>query len=579
MHKMENIKHPKVIILILTVISIPLLSLPFLVEHCGFLILFSLVPLFFIEQTCRDKKLKLCWLYAFAYFFLWNVVTTYWIYNASVAGAIAAVIANSLQMTLVFWLFTLFRKQLARWKKMKDLSFLPYLFFIVAWLAWEHYYFNAEISWPWLVLGNAFAGSIQCIQWYEYTGVLGGSFWILLSNVLLYRIISKEISRRGLDEGKYIKRTRIASYVLYAVILIAPFIVSKVMYDHYTEVENPREFIVLQPNIEPYSDKFKRMTRESQDSILINLANESVTPNTSFAVAPETFTWYIDEGAVHNSKTVRSIDNFVESHPKVNFIFGAITIKMYPWGLYPDSSKDHQPTITSKAARGFWYDTFNASMIIDSTGNYDIFHKSKLVVLTEFVPFPKLLAPINKLAISLGGTSGSYGTQPEISIFTASDGTKIGTAICYESVYGDYYTDYIRKGAQVMTVITNDGWWDNTPGYHQHLRYSSLRAIETRRSIARSANTGVSALINQRGDRLQESPWWEKCALRGDLNLNSKITFFVRHGDYIGRISVFLFCLFALLYISIFFLREKDPAKKDKPAKKSKKKNAKSNKK
>lgn len=567
---MDNIKRPHLIILLLILISVPLLSLPFLVEHLGFLILFSFVPLFFIDEICVTKKLRISWLYVFIYFLLWNVVDTYWIYNATMAGAIAAILANSLQMSVVFWLFSLFRKKLSKWEKGNSLTFLPYLFFIVAWTGWEYYYFNAEISWPWLVLGNAFAGSVQCIQWYEYTGVLGGTLWILTTNILLYRIISNELHRDKSVEGKYAVRTRISSYIGYAVILAAPFIVSKVMYDNYTEKENPREFVVLQPNIEPYSDKFKNMSRTEQDQILLDLAEDAVTENTVFAVAPETFTWYIDEERVHNSVTVRSIDNFVERHPKVNFVFGAITIKMYPWDVYPGSSKGHRPTLTSKEGRGFWYDTFNASMIIDSTGNYDVFHKSKLVVLTEFVPFPKLMAPINKLAISLGGTTGSYGTQPEITIFTASDSTRIGTAICYESVYGGYYTDYVKKGAQVMTVITNDGWWDNTPGYHQHLRYSSLRAIETRRSIARSANTGISAFINQRGDRLQESSWWEKATLRGDLNLNDELTFYVKNGDYIGRISVFVFCLLTLLYISICLLSIKKPAAA--PAKKSSKK-------
>ena len=209
------------------------------------------------------------------------------------------------------------------------------------------------------------------------------------------------------------------------------------------------------------------------------------------------------------------------------------------------------PTHTAKKGRGYWYDTFNASVFMDSTGKCEFFHKSKLVVLTEFIPYPKLLAPINKLAIELGGATGSYGTQPEITIFTGSDGTKVGTAICYESVYGDYYRDYVLKGAHAMTIITNDGWWSNTPGYMQHLRYASLRAIETRRSIARSANTGISAFINQKGERVAELEWWQENCMSGTLNLNDELTFFVKHGDYIGRISTFMFTLLALLYFTI----------------------------
>ena len=132
----------------------------------------------------------------------------------------------------------------------------------------------------------------------------------------------------------------------------------------------------------------------------------------------------------------------------------------------------------------------------------------------------------------------------------------MGTAICYESVYGDYYRDYVLKGAHAMTINTNDGWWSNTPGYMQHLRYASLRAIETRRSIARSANTGISAFINQKGERVAELEWWQENCMSGTLNLNDELTFFVKHGDYIGRLATFMFTLLALMYFTLFVTKK-----------------------
>ena len=101
-----------------------------------------------------------------------------------------------------------------------------------------------------------------------------------------------------------------------------------------------------------------------------------------------------------------------------------------------------------------------------------------------------------------------------------------------------------------MGIITNDGWWKNTAGHKQHLSYASLRAIETRRSIARSANTGISAFINQKGDIESQTKWWEEAYLNKELNLNNKITIFVKYGDLVGRVSGFLFFLFMLLGIS-----------------------------
>ena len=100
-----------------------------------------------------------------------------------------------------------------------------------------------------------------------------------------------------------------------------------------------------------------------------------------------------------------------------------------------------------------------------------------------------------------------------------------------------------------MSIITNDGWWLDSPGYRQHLWFDQLRAIETRRSIARCGNTGVSALINQRGDISASTEWWTRSVLKGKLNLNEKITTFVKYGDFIGRIAYASMLIFIALAI------------------------------
>ncbi|MFW5773350.1 MAG: apolipoprotein N-acyltransferase [Tangfeifania sp.] len=133
------------------------------------------------------------------------------------------------------------------------------------------------------------------------------------------------------------------------------------------------------------------------------------------------------------------------------------------------------------------------------------------------------------------------------------DESKAAPVICYESVFGEYLTDYVKKGAEFIVIITNDGWWRNTPGYKQHLSFARLRAIETRRSIARSANTGISAFINQRGDLVQTTQWWSETAIKDSVKLNDKITFYVRYGDYIARVSVFV----SVLLILYLFVRKK----------------------
>ena len=109
-----------------------------------------------------------------------------------------------------------------------------------------------------------------------------------------------------------------------------------------------------------------------------------------------------------------------------------------------------------------------------------------------------------------------------------------------------------------MTIITNDAWWGDTPGYRQHLSYASLRAIETRRAIARCANTGISAIISPSGKILQPTPWWEPAEIKSQIPLRSDMTFFVRHGDIIGRICTFVFELLLLALIVRFVTRRKE---------------------
>ena len=128
--------------------------------------------------------------------------------------------------------------------------------------------------------------------------------------------------------------------------------------------------------------------------------------------------------------------------------------------------------------------------------------------------------------------------------------------ICYESIYGAYVSQYVRNGAQFLCVITNDGWWGDTPGYRQHFSYARLRAVENRRSIARSANTGISGFIDPRGDVMQSLGWDKRGALHADIPLNDRTTFYTRHGDYICSLAIYTLGL-CLLYFMAYRIRRR----------------------
>lgn len=513
------------------------MSVPFLIPHLGFVALFAFVPLLWMDYMADVLGEKKVWRWHYSAFVLWNALTTFWVCNATVAGGIFAALANALQMSLIFGLFRASKKVFK--------GTLPYIFLAAAWIAWERWYLvSAQISWPWLVLGNSFARSVSLAQWYEYTGFLGGSVWIWACNITLWWIL-----RAFLTGGwrKWNIRMRTASVCLYVILLAGPAAWSLCRYYTYEEKSDPLEVAILQPNIDPYH-KFQALDQASQNAILLGVASEALStmddPSSPILVlAPETFTNDVILNDVSEGHTFRRFVSFLQDYPGANMIFGA-------------SSREYflSPTSPSWTARhigdSLWVESHNSAVITDRTGRSGVFNKSKLVVGVEMTPYPRLFTKIDDL---LGGVMGRDVGQKEISNLDfhpdpddPSVSVPVGCAVCYESVYGEYCTGYVRKGAKVLAVITNDAWWGDTPGYRQHCSYSSLRAIETRRDVARCANTGVSAIINQRGDIVRKTPWWETAYIRSEVNLNSGETFFVRNGDIAGRLSTLVFLLLLL---------------------------------
>jgi apolipoprotein N-acyltransferase len=245
-------------------------------------------------------------------------------------------------------------------------------------------------------------------------------------------------------------------------------------------------------------------------------------------------------GKFNEVPDLKMVRDFEKDFPKLKYIVGIMDYQLYTPG------ENLTPT-AQELGNGNYYDSYNSAIQIDSTDSIQIYHKSKLVVGIEKMPYPGLLKILKPLTLRLGGTFRSHNIQKERSVMVApNDSIKVGTVICWESVFGQFVTEYVKKGAGYIFVITNDGWWANTPGHRQHNSLSSLRAIETRRSIARSANTGISSFIDQRGDMLQKLTWWKRGGLVQDLNYNTKLTFYVKHGDFIARTAFYISILLVI---------------------------------
>jgi apolipoprotein N-acyltransferase len=489
------------------------------------LIFVAFVPLLVVENTIRISNLKKKgWkLFGLAYltFLLWNGLTTWWLWNSTVFGMLFAVLVNSLFMAFVFLTYHFVAK---KFPKKIHLIYLP-----AVWLAFEQLHLDWVFSWPWLNLGNVFSEYYTLIQWYEYTGIFGGSLWAWVVNITLYLAVERYLEKKNIK--------KLIPGAMRAVVLIGlPVILSLYIYQKEEPAGKTARVIVLQPNIDPYTEKYGRSNYESLKDLLA-IASQHKLGETDFLIAPETTLaklTSVDYLKVTQERII--INTLINQYPNLNFLTGADLFKLY-------TQKQKPSPYANKTSRGDWVELYNAALFYNKkTTEIPYYIKSKLVVGVETFPFKNLLEPIlGNIMIDLGGTVSVRAVQDERTVFSSVNGDlKVGPIICYESVYGEFVTDYINNGANFLAIITNDGWWGNTQGHKQHLSYARLRAIETRKYIARSANTGISAIINSKGTIVKQLGYEKKGSIAHNISVNDKVTFYVKHGDYIARLGTLL---------------------------------------
>jgi apolipoprotein N-acyltransferase len=506
----------------------------------GLVLLIAFVPFFLIENFLFENPKRFSpdafFIYILPGFVIFSIISLGWMRIASITGAICVIMGLSFLMSFTTWLAHIVRLRAG--------NLAGIITLIAFWLSYEYISLNINIISPWLNLGNGLSKDILFIQWYEYTGTGGGSLWILTSNLLLTIILVNSLTR---------KRRIVKYIVIWLMIIIIPSAISFCRY--YTIKQNtmePSEVVIIQPNTDPYTEKFT-IPFVDQLKKVITQANSGITEKTRWVITPETT---IDDPAnlddLANDKYIKMFKEMISHYPDINIVTGLVTYRLYP-------KMEEAPTVSARKidASGSYYDHFNSAVQINSGYFLNVYHKSKLVpgIEMQFSNGPGRF--ITRILPYLGGTKWGYGMQKERACFThSSTSMKVAPVICYESVFGKFVADYIKKGAEAIFIITNDGWWKNTIGYKQHLDFASLRAIETRRPVARAANTGVSCIIDIRGKRTIETDWWRKSVIKGNICPETRITFYVKHGDYLLQIAS---CLSLIIILVVFIIR---PVKK-----------------
>ena len=530
-----------------------------------------LVPLLFIgwvpyllmerELTRQNARKRRVFALTYLFLVLWNALTTWWVSYAEPTAGAAAVILNALLMCLPLMAFRQTKKRLGpRW---------GYLSLPVYWIAFEQLHLHWDLTWPWLTLGNGFAAAPQWVQWYEYTGFLGGSVWVWAVNLLAFGLVASLNEELGMrneelrgaapnEESR--AKTNSSFFILHSSLIIAavalPLLISFAIGAGYQEKGPTEEVVVVQPDIDPYTEKFEGgahfISNDEQLTRLLALSAQHLTPRTRLVLWPETA---LEEAAwettLEAQPKVQRIRAWLAQHPGVALLTGLTTIGSYPNEAAASATARYRDDLG-------YYDIYNsAGYFADARAPLALYRKSRLVPGVEKIP--PVLSSILK-NINLGGFVGSYGSQAERTVFAApanAPALRLAPSICYESIYGDFTAEYARNGATLLGLVTNDAWWHDSPGYRQLLRYGTLRCIETRRDLARSANTGFTGFLNQKGEITQLEPAWVPTASRAQVHLNDEVTFYARHGEFIGWGTQGL--ALALLSLAVFSRKRRPP--------------------
>lgn len=499
---------------ILLGLSFPPINLSFL-SFPAFILLFHL-----IQKTNSYKQLAY---YSYAGFVVWNLIGTYWLMMASLPAGIAAILANSVLMTIPLCLAKYF----------SDKGKSPLLIALLqtsAWVGYEYLHHNWDLSWTWLAIGNAWSNWIGVIQYISVTGFLGISFWVVFSSALFYQFM--------------LNKERLTAYLTLGCFLIFP-LWSLILFAN-NKIETPPEqaveVAIIQPNHDSY-EEYGGMSGlvEVVDS-LISLTERTITSDTDLVVWPENA---IDGAIFSNSQTaIRMADSARVWN--TNFVVGTGLFKTYD----SDTDELYRGVIQNS---GLPYNYFNATLYVDSNGAISDYEKANLVPIVERIPFVEQLAALDVFDWVDWGSIAGFGKGSTPDMIKTPTFTTPGL-ICYDSVYPSWIREFILNEASFITIITNDGWWGNTSGHLQHFAYARLRAIEFDRWIARSANNGISGIITPNGEVITKTDYWVRTGFVSHVYNRYTETFYTRFGNWLP-----ISCLILTFgFWGSFYFRKKD---------------------
>ncbi len=491
---------------VVSIVAGLLLGLSFPPINLSFLSFPAFMLMFILSEKCDSYKQTAY--YSYLGFLIWNIATTYWLLMASITAGSSAILANSVLMTIPLCLAQFFNKKFSS-------PLLIALLQASAWVGYEFLHHNWDLAWPWLAIGNAWSNQVSLIQFISVTGHLGISFWVVFTAAIAVQAL------------KY--RTRFLGISTIASLLLLPA-ASLIYFASTNPIDSDLGTVnvsVIQPNHDSYED-YGGMSGPSEvlDS-LFSLTNKIRTEEIDLVVWPENA---IDRPIYLTSITANRVADSAQTW-NTNFLLGTGIITTY--------SKDNTPPLHRELNSGTPYNIFNSTLYIDENGTKTQYDKANLVPIVERFPYVNFFNKIDLFGWVNWSYQAGYGKGTTPNMLETSQFLTPGL-VCYDSVYPSWNREFVLKGADFITIITNDGWWGNSSGHHQHFSYARLRAIEFNRWIVRSANNGTSGIIRPDGTIEQKTEYWVRTGFNSIIPKRNSQTIYTRFGDWLSYLSLIL---------------------------------------
>ena len=515
---------PRTYRLILASLTGLMLGLAFPPVPTGVTATLAFVPFFILFESI--DRYATGFRYSYLVFFIFNLVTLYWAGGFAFCKDIYQMIAGTLLLLahpfffcvpIIAWIFI--RRQLG-------FKFSIFIFPFI-WTAFEFLHSLSEISFPWLTLGNTQTYDRAIIQFASYTGVYGISFWLLWLNVLGFILYAKLF----LNEWKPISRKSVLLIGGILILYLLPKIYGNYVINSYSASYGREVHVaVIQPNIDPFEkwsgspDEPLALIQQQTDVVAKKSVDVVIWPETAppFYILHPGNQFYLNQ-------IKRQVDTL-----NINLLTGIPDIYYY-------TGTDVIPHSSKVSISGEHYDTYNSSILL-RPGNAKIQKYSKIILVpfAERVPFSESLSFLNAMQWNFGLGGWAHGKDTTVFSFSTTGGEEIkfSNMICYESIYPDLVASFVRRGAQFLTVVTNDSWWGNTSGAYQHKQFATLRAVENHRWIVQCANGGLSCFIDPVGNIVQQTKMYEQITLFCKIEPREQITFYTRNGDWVAALAI-----------------------------------------